>query len=80
MCLFKKSDSNNLLLLCYMIFDGTFSLKQSETEKVLNDINIKYNFRIQPISNNETFIINDEFGTYYSFGHPEILDFTNKSN
>ena len=80
MCLFKKSDSNNLLLLCYMIFDGTFSLKQSESEKVLNDINIKYNFRIQPISNNETFIINDEFGTYYSFGHPEILDFTNKSS
>ena len=36
---------------------GTYSLGQIKNEIKLDNINIKYNFRILPVSNNEIFYI-----------------------
>ena len=75
-CSFRKYENNPLLLVCF-VKDGVFWLKEIEEEIILDDINIKYNFRIQPVNNNKK-IISDrgEKGSAIYFLYPEILDFT----
>jgi hypothetical protein len=75
-CSFRKYENNPLLLVCF-VKDGVFWLKEIEEEIILDDINIKYNFRIQPVNNNKK-IISDrgEKGSFIFFLFPEILDFT----
>ena len=81
-CFFKKSENSNLLLLCKFESEGTYSLKPTENQTQLNNINIKYNFIILPIKNNETFIITEEYNTFIFNSYPRILDFrfTDKIN
>ena len=44
---------------------------------IIDDINIKYNFRIQPVNNNKKIISDrEEKGSFIFFLYPEILDFT----
>ena len=75
-CSFRKYENSPLLLVCW-VRDGVFWLKEIEEEIILNDINIKYNFRIQPVKNIKK-IIGDrrEKGSFVFFLYPEILDFT----
>ena len=77
-CSFRNYENTPLLLVCWVI-DGVFWLKEIEEEIILNDINIKYNFRIQPVKNKKK-IIGDirEKGSFVFFLYPEILDFTNE--
>ena len=43
----------------------------------LNDLNIKYNFIIMPVTNNETIYANTTIdGSILEYLNPEILDFT----
>ena len=79
-CSFRKYENNPLFLVCW-VNDGVFWLKEIEQEIILNDINIKYNFRIQPVKNIKK-IIGDsrEKGSFIFFLYPEVLDFTKEDN
>jgi len=50
---------------------GEFYLSEHDFEENLKDINVKYNFIIQPIKNNETFI-NSSAGAYILFTVPRV--------
>jgi len=52
-CSIKKTVGTNLLVICKTTEEGEFSLVETENPIVLDDINIKYNFIIQPIKNTE---------------------------
>ena len=49
-CSFRKYENTPLVVVCW-VNDGVFWLKEIEEEIILNDINIKYNFRIQTVKN-----------------------------
>ena len=75
-CTFKKYENSPLLLVCWLN-NGVFWLKEIKEEIILDNINIKYNFRIQPVNITKK-IISDrgEKGSLIFFLYPEILDFT----
>ena len=56
-CYFKKDANNPLLILCKWNYknDVNTKLGKIKNEIVVNNSYIKYNFRIQPFDNNETF-------------------------
>ena len=75
-CSFRKYENSPLLLVCF-VEDGIFWLKDIKEEIILDDINIKYNFRIQPVTNTKKIISDrNENGSFIFFLYPEILDFT----
>ena len=79
-CGFKKYDNYPLLLLCQIREEGTFTLSEIKEEKILTDINIKYDFRIQPVNNNEKIISKDKRYFYIRFIFTEVLDFTSSDS
>jgi len=80
-CKMKKSATKPLLFLCLKQNYQTktkYSLGENKTEVILNNIHIKYNFRIQPVNRPEEFTMkNDRIGV--SIRYPTKLDF-NKSD
>ena len=57
-CSFRKTDGSPLLIVCQMDFGNNKfnnSLSEIKEEIILDNINIKYNFRIQPVKNAEKF-------------------------
>ena len=48
-CSFRKYENSPLLLVCW-VKDGVFWLKEIKEEIILDNINFKYNFRIQPVN------------------------------
>ena len=75
LCSMKKTIGTSLLMICRMEKEGEFSLAHVENQIELNDINIKYNFVIQPINSDEKFKISGE-GGFMMFSLPKVLDFT----
>ena len=73
-CNFKKTIGQPLLIIC-QFQEGEFSLSEIEENIELNDLNVKYNFVVQPVFNNEIFKIN-VIGQGFSKSYPNILDFT----
>ena len=73
-CHFKKIYGKPLMILCNGL-KGTFHLEEIHNVIKLNNINIKYNFLIQPVNNKEKFT--SEGMPYYGFffAYPKILDF-----
>ena len=47
-CRLKKSIQTPLLIICLMSKSDTYYLKEIKEEVILENINVKYNFRIQP--------------------------------
>ena len=76
-CSMRKSIGISLTMICIMDKEGEFSLGQIQDQTILNNINIKYNFVIQPINNNEKCKISGEGGSMI-FALPKVLDFTSK--
>ena len=74
-CLFKKNDGFPLFIVCFVIFDGTSWLKEIKNETVVDEANIRYNFRIQP-GKNEDKIYSGGEGSPILWSYPEILNFT----
>ena len=76
-CFLKKAGESPLLLICYWSYDvnGENILGEIKDEIILNDINIKYNFRIQPCNNIEIFFIYG-FGSIPIFVYPKVLNFS----
>ena len=79
-CSFNKYDDTPLLLLCGIVKYSTneMYLSEIENETILDNINIKYNFRIQPVKNNQKIIFKDTGELYLTLNYPNILDFTNQ--
>ena len=78
-CTFRKYDTTPLLLLCN-INKGTYKLKELKEEIIIDKINTRYNFRIQPTKNNELVKNNGGEGCSFIISvYPEILDFTKKN-
>ena len=75
-CAFRKYDDNPLLILCFFNNEGENWLKEITEEKVYNEFNVKYNFRIQPSNNEEKIIEKTYPGSFILRVYPEILDFT----
>ena len=54
-------------------------VKRDKKEIIINDSNIKYNFRIQPVKSKERiYHSGNDKGSWIVWSHPEILDFSNK--
>ena len=75
-CSFRKYDAKPLLLVCFVNNEGTNWLKEITQEQIYDDLNIKYNFRIQPVNNEEKIYSKRGSGTLIFWTHPEVLDFT----
>ena len=75
-CSFRKYSEYPLLIICWINNEGTHWLKEITEEKIFNDINIKYNFRIQSVNNEEKIDFKSVTGTFIFFNYPNILDFT----
>ena len=72
-CYLKKTIKDPLLILCKGDFSKNY-LGEIKEEVILNNSNIKYNFFIQPVVNNEKVDFNGYFITAL-FQFPKILDF-----
>ena len=82
-CSFRKTDGSPLLIVCQMDFGNNkfnISLSEIKEEIILDNINIKYNFRIQPVKNTEKFYVCTSSGSLIMWSYPEVLDFTKQDN
>ena len=78
-CSLKKYDDNPLLIVCFRPNIGKCWLKEIKEEIKVDDANIRYNFRIQPVKNDERiYQSGKDRGTFMMDIFPETLDFTNK--
>ena len=76
-CYFRKYENTPLLLVCIVNdYIEKTHLSKIEKEMILEDLNIKYNFRIQPVDNKETFNNFYSRNFFIQLRYPEILDFT----
>ena len=77
-CILKKGDVGPLLVLCKAVNEEVLSLKEIKSTITLSDINIKYNFIIQPVNNKEKVNIIKQNKTYPVIEsiYPNILNFT----
>lgn len=79
-CGFKKIKNNPLLMVCSII-DVISSLGTIEKEIDLDNINIKYNFKIQPATNNENITVDSSYiGSNIMSFYPDVLDFSSKDS
>ena len=82
-CSFRKNDGAPLLIVCLMDFGNkkyNNSLSEIKEEIILDNINIKYNFRIQPVKNTEKFYVCTSSGSLILWSYPEVLDFTKQDS
>ena len=84
-CFLKKyKDNNPLLLLCSLEFknSGNFTLSEIKQEIKLEDINLKYNFVIKPVKNEEkiNYSPTHEIGGVIFSIDQNILDFTKQDS
>jgi len=82
-CSFRKYDGTPLLIVCMMNFGNNKfnnSLSEIKEEIILDNINIKYNFRIQPVKNTEKFYVCTSSGSLTFWSYPDVLDFTKQDS
>ena len=80
-CTFRKYEKTPLLLVCWAM-DGTFRLKKIKEElQFEEELNMKYNFRIQPVDNTEkVYSDRKSTGSFIFWVYPEVLDFTKEDS
>ena len=81
-CGLRKYDNYPLLLMCRIFKLGIFSLSKIEKAKNFTDVNIRYDFIIQPVNIKETFICYSAalYYGYIRYIFNEILDFSSNDN
>ena len=75
-CHFVKYDNAPLYILCRTETSEKILLKDITKEKIENNINIQYNFRIQPVKIDEPITYIGKNGTCFFWNYPKVLDFT----
>ena len=73
-CYMRKNSFEPLLIICFAIEEGNYSFTKTNEEEILDDININYNFRIQPIQIEANISVSGK-GNYVLFNNPKILNF-----
>ena len=73
-CFLKKAGNDPLYLLCKWPYTGSFTIGHITNQIILDNINIRYNFRITPSSNTETFTIGG-LGALPLYIYPQVIDF-----
>ena len=73
-CRIKKSIQAPLLIICLMSGKETFYLEEIKKEIILENINVKYNFRIQPVYITDEFEVREQ-GNYIKFVYPIVLNY-----
>ena len=73
-CRFKKSIKTPLLIVCFMSRRLADHLDEIKNEIILNNISIKYNFRIQPVNNKEKYFVNIRLAAIKSY-YPIVLNY-----
>ena len=79
-CSFRKFEGNPLLIICYEDEDSIAILQDIEDEIILDNINIKYNFRIQPVNNIDQIRLSFSNPFRIALAFPKVLDFTNQDS
>ena len=74
-CNFMKYDNNPLYLICFLNKEGENKLLEIQKEIIIKDYNDLYNYRIQPVKNEEIIKYSDR-GSFISWYYPQVLDFT----
>ena len=75
-CFFKKDSRRPLLLLCEHSNSGTYALGEIKEAIILDNINVKYNFIILPVINDEKYEISDQLGSHVFNAFPSLLNFS----
>ena len=75
-CNFLKYDNNPLLLVCWVNGVGENRLNEITKEIIIENNNIQYNYRIQPVKNEELIHFKGE-GSFISWNYPKVLNFSN---
>ena len=80
-CFFKKSEEISLLMICKLpkVQGNTFSLGEIKKQIKLDNINVKYNFYILPVTNDEICTIKGNGGRV-QFTFPKTLNFISKDS
>ena len=73
-CFMKKSEDKHLIILCEVLNPGHFTLPEIKNTIEISDINIKYNFLVQPVKNEDRIDINENGGSAVMY-YPTTLDF-----
>ena len=73
-CFMKKSEDKHLIILCRILNKGQFTLPEIKNTIEISDINIKYNFLVQPVKNEDIININENGGSAVMY-YPTTLDF-----
>ena len=80
-CILNKYDDNPLLIVCFPPNTEKSWLKETEDVKVLENANIRYNFKILPIKNKEIInYSNKDEGASIMWFYPKELNFTEKDS
>ena len=74
-CSFVKYEINPLFLLCKIEDEGKYWLKEIKEEIIVDENNIQYNYKIQPVKLEEPIIIKGD-GRFIYWSYPKVLDFT----
>ena len=79
-CYFKKEGENPLLLLCKWDYSNQKNkLGKIENEIILENINIKYTFKIQSLDEENVFYFEDDSSTVF-YNYPKVLNFSLNNN
>ena len=74
-CSFLKYDNNPLYLVCWVNGEKTNWLNEITSEEKVENYHIQYNYKIQPVKN-EAKIQYKGSGSFISWYHPKVIDFT----
>ena len=78
-CFFKKIKDHPLYLFCQMTYDnGKYYIGEINEVVRIDNINIRYNFLIQPTTNYEAFYNGNYIGGYILYSYPTTLNFYSK--
>ena len=75
-CSFRKYDDTPLLVVCFVPGEGTNWLKEITEEQIYDNLNIKYNFRLQPVNIEDKIDAKKISSTFIYYFYPPELDFT----
>ena len=79
-CHLRKYDATPLLMVCWVGGNNVSWLKEIENEQIYNNLNIRYNFRILPVINEEKIYYEPAYGDYITRIYPQVLDFRKNDN
>ena len=80
-CRLGKYEIGLLFVLCELKnVEGEYHLKEIESEIILDEININYNFIIQPVNNKENFVISNSVKSWGYKVYNRELDFRKKDS